>query len=93
MKLGDVSLLAGMLTGEGATGRLMREGLGGAIPSAIARNAYAEEEKERAKRESAEGKEREDQEEPKAMKRGGKVSSRRRGDGIAQRGKTKGRMV
>ena len=27
------------------------------------------------------------------MKNGGKVSASRRGDGIAQRGKTKGRMV
>ena len=30
---------------------------------------------------------------PKAMKKGGKVSASNRGDGIAKRGKTKGRMV
>jgi hypothetical protein len=30
---------------------------------------------------------------PKAMKKGGKVSASSRGDGIAKRGKTKGRMV
>ena len=30
---------------------------------------------------------------PFGMKKGGKVSSNRRGDGIAQRGKTRGRMV
>ncbi len=30
---------------------------------------------------------------PFGMKKGGKVSTARRGDGIAQRGKTRGRMV
>ena len=30
---------------------------------------------------------------PFGMKKGGKVSTARRGDGIAQRGKTRGRMI
>ena len=68
MKLGDVSPLAGMLTGEGAMGKLMAQGFGGIIPSAIARQAQkdaAEEERQRAVAESAQG---------KGMKKGGVVA-------------------
>lgn len=89
LKAGDLSLLAGMATGEGLTGKLMRQGFGGMIPSYIAKNAY-EEEQERKKAEAG------GVAPPSApaMKKGGKVSSAsKRADGCAQRGKTKGRMV
>jgi len=87
LKLGDVSPLAGMLTGEGAMGKLIGKGFGGILPAAIARSAQrdaAEEERQKAIAASAQG---------QGMKKGGKVSASRRADGIAQRGKTKGRMV
>ena len=85
LKLGDVSPLAGMMTGEGLTGKLMRQGFGGMIPAAIARNMYDDEEEK--KRKTAGG---------TPMKKGGKVkssSASKRGDGIAKRGKTRGKMV
>ena len=85
LKLGDVSPLAGMMTGEGLTGKLMRQGFGGMIPAAIARNMYDGEEEK--KRKMAGG---------TPMKKGGKVkssSASKRGDGIAKRGKTRGKMV
>jgi len=82
IKAGDVSPLAGMMTGEGLTGDLMRQGLGGAIPSAIARDAYAEKEDEKRRKQAA------------GMKKGGKVSSASsRADGCAVKGKTRGKMV
>ena len=84
MKLNDVSPLAGMVTGEGALGDLMRQGFGGAIPAAIARDAYDEKKKQQGMAPTS------------AMKKGGKVkasSASKRADGIAQRGKTRGRMV
>lgn len=92
MKFSDFSPLAGMMTGEGAMGKLIGKGFGGILPAAIARSAQrdaarsaAEEEREKAMLASAEG---------KPMKKGGKVSSASsRADGCAQRGKTKGRMV
>lgn len=81
LKLGDVSPMAGMMTGEGLTGDLMRQGLGGAIPSTIARDAYAEKEEKRKKQAAG-------------MKKGGKVSSASsRADGCAVKGKTRGKMV
>ena len=87
MKLGDVSPLAGMVTGEGAMGKLMGKGFGGILPAAIARRAQkdaAEEERQAAIAASAQG---------QPMKKGGKVSASSRADGCAQRGKTKGRMI
>ena len=87
MKFADVSPLAGMLTGEGAMGKLMAKGFGGLLPAAIARQAQkdaAEEERQRAIAASAQG---------QPMKKGGKVSASRRGDGIAKRGKTKGSVI
>jgi hypothetical protein len=82
IKAGDVSPLAGMMTGEGLTGDLMRQGLGGAIPTAIARDAYAEKEDEKRRKQAA------------GMKKGGKVSSASsRADGCATKGKTRGKMV
>jgi len=92
MKLGDFSPLAGMLTGEGATGKLIAQGFGGMIPAAIARSAQrdiAEEEKQKAiELAMAAG----NNQQP--MKKGGMVgSASKRADGMAQRGKTRGKMV
>jgi hypothetical protein len=86
LKLGDVSPLAGMLTGEGAMGKLIGKGFGGILPAAIARSAQkdaAEEERQKAIAASAQG---------QGMKKGGMTASQR-ADGCAQRGKTKGKMV
>ena len=84
IKAGDVSPLAGMMTGEGLTGDLMRQGLGGAIPSAIARDAYSGKEEEKRKKEAS----------GMPMKKGGKVSSASsRADGCCAKGKTRGKMV
>jgi hypothetical protein len=86
LKLGDVSPLAGMLTGEGAMGKLIGKGFGGILPAAIARSAQkdaAEEERQKAIAASAQG---------QGMKKGGMTASKR-ADGCAQRGKTKGKMV
>jgi hypothetical protein len=90
MKLGDFSPLAGMATGEGLMGKLMRKGFGGAIPSAIARDAHASKERERQAGAAPTG------EAPTAaMRKGGvvKASASRRADGCAQRGKTRGKVV
>lgn len=89
MKIGDVSLLAGLATGKGMLGKAMRQGFGGMIPQAIAKGAYEDEmEKQRLAQAmpmpapiSATG-----------MKKGGMTASAR-ADGIAQRGKTRGKMV
>ena len=82
IKIGDVSPLAGMLTGKGMTGELMRQGFGGMIPSAIAKDAYSDEEEKLKKQPGA------------PMKKGGKVSSASsRADGIATKGKTRGTMI
>ena len=88
IKLGDVSPLAGMVTGSGKLGELMQQGLGGLIPMQIARNAAESEEEKRRK--AMQG--------GAPMKKGGKVkakasSASKRADGIAQRGKTRGRFV
>jgi hypothetical protein len=80
MKLGDISPAAGIATGEGMIGKLAGKGGLGLLPAAIARNA--QEDEEERKRRAAGG-----------MKKGGAVSASRRADGIAQRGKTRGKMV
>ena len=91
MKLSDFSPLAGMLTGEGATGKLIAQGFGGMIPAAIAKSAQrdiAEEEKQKAiQLAMAIG------DNQKPMKKGGSVSASKRADGCAQRGKTRGKMI
>jgi hypothetical protein len=91
MKLSDFSPLAGMLTGEGATGKLIAQGFGGMIPAAIAKSAQrdiAEEEKQKAiQLAMAIG------DNQKPMKKGGSVSAPKRADGCAQRGKTRGKMI
>lgn len=81
MKLGDISPVAGVMTGEGMMGKLAGAGGMGLLPAAIARDAQKEDEEKR-KRQSAGGAA------PVAtMKKGGSASSR--ADGIAQRGKTR----
>jgi len=82
IQIGDVSPLAGMMTGKGMTGELIRGGFGGMIPQAIAKDAYSDEEEKRKKQSGA------------SMKKGGKVSSASsRADGCAVKGKTKGRII
>lgn len=81
LKLGDISPLAGAVTGDGLLGDAMRQGFGGFIPYAVANEAHDNREEKRKKE--------------LGMKKGGAVKSgaSKRGDGIAQRGKTRGRMV
>ena len=85
MKLGDISPIAGIATGEGMIGKLAGKGGLGLLPAAIARNA--QEDEEERKRRAAGGAP------TTSMKKGGAVSASRRADGIAQRGKTRGKMV
>jgi hypothetical protein len=99
-KLGDVSPLAGMMTGEGLTGKLMRQGLGGMIPAMIAKDAYKDREEERRKAEAAgvsnAAAPSTGMAPASAMKKGGAVkasSASKRADGCAQRGKTRGKML
>jgi hypothetical protein len=83
IQIGDISPLAGMMTGKGMTGELMRQGLGGMIPQAIAKDAYSDEEEEKRKKQMG-----------ASMKKGGKVSSASsRADGCAVKGKTRGTMI
>lgn len=98
MKLSDVSPLAAMLTGEGGLGKLISQGVGGAIPAMIARQARKsdEEEEEEKKRRG----EMQVPEEGTGMKKGGVtkmkkggMTASKRADGCAQRGKTRGKMV
>jgi hypothetical protein len=85
--LGTLSPLYGMATGEGAFGNAL-----GVLP-AIAKDMRDDKEKEKEKARLAgmppppPG--------PSGMKKGGKVmsSASKRADGIAQRGKTRGKMV
>jgi hypothetical protein len=86
MKFEDFSPLAGIMSGKGMMGELARSGAMGFAPAAISRDAYKNAEEERQRQEAASGE--------KKMKKGGKVSSAsKRADGIAIRGKTKGRIV
>ena len=85
MKAGDISPIAGIATGEGMIGKLAGKGGLGLLPAAIARNAQ-EEEEERKKQMGVVPT-------STSMKKGGVVSASRRADGIAQRGKTRGKMV
>jgi hypothetical protein len=75
MKLGDISPIAGIATGEGMIGKLAGKGGLGLLPAAIARNA--QEDEEERKKKAAGG-----------MKKGGMTASKR-ADGIAIRGKTR----
>ena len=82
--LGNLSPAYGMMTGQGAFGQMADSGLGGVLPSMMADQ----------RRKKKDGTEMTQQEASPAMKKGGKVSSAsKRADGIARRGKTKGRIV
>ena len=82
IEIGDVSPLAGMISGKGLMGELAAKGGMGLLPAGIARNAQSDDEEKRKKQTGA------------AMKKGGKVSSASsRADGIATKGKTRGTMI
>lgn len=92
LKMEDISPLAAMISGKGGMGKAMRQGFGGIAPMMIARSGYENEEEERRAQEQAAA----EQAAAQGMKKGGKVkmsSASKRADGIAQRGKTKGKMV
>ncbi len=92
IKFEDLSPVAGIMSGKGLMGDIARSGMMGLAPAAISRNAYDQAEEERVAREAAAAAAREAGAKP--MKKGGKVSSAsKRADGIAQRGKTRGRIV
>jgi hypothetical protein len=96
LKLHDVSPLAAMVTGKGGMGKLISQGVGGMIPAMIARDAQRQDAEQAAAAERAAsvgnvgsagnvGT-------VTKMKKGG-MSASKRADGIAQRGKTRGRLV
>ena len=90
LKMHDISPLAAMISGKGGMGKAMRQGFGGIAPMMIARSGYENEEEERRAQEQAAA----EQAAAQGMKKGGKVSSAsKRADGIATKGKTRGRMV
>jgi hypothetical protein len=83
IEIGDVSPLAGMISGKGLMGELAAKGGLGLLPAGIARDAQSNDE-ERRKKQTAGA----------PMKKGGKVSSAsKRADGIATKGKTRGTMI
>ena len=99
IKLGDISPLAGAISGKGMFGRglskLADSGMGMLIPM-----SYLAQSQRDKRRRRADGTLEDEQ--PTGMKKGGKVkakkmakggSASKRGDGIAQRGKTKGSFV
>lgn len=94
IRIHDVSPLSAMMTGRGAMGKLMAQGVGGVLPAAVARDAVKRRAEEQAAAKAASvgnvgsvG----SAAAPRAMKNGGSASSR--ADGCAVRGKTKGKMV
>jgi hypothetical protein len=101
IKLGDVSPLAGIISGEGLMGTLGRSGAFGLLgklatpdPEKDARTAKELAAKEAAAKSGATGMKRGGKVsacKPTKMAKGGSVSSR--ADGCAQRGKTRGKMV
>jgi hypothetical protein len=89
IEIGDVSPLAGMISGKGLMGELAAKGAMGLLPRAIAKDAYADEEEKRKKAAGASS-----APATATMKKGGKVSSAsKRADGIATKGKTRGTMI
>ena len=105
--LGDISPIAGIFTGKGMLGKLASSGGMGILPSLVARDAQKQRAEE-AEADRIAGEEKQKQAAMLAraltpatpatpatqMKKGGKVTSSasKRGDGIAQRGKTRGKM-
>ena len=100
LKFHDISPVAAMISGKGGMGKAMRQGFGGIAPMMIARSGYENEEEERRAQEQAAAEKAAAQ---GGMRKGGKVkkmakggsvgSASKRADGIAQRGKTRGKMV
>jgi hypothetical protein len=89
LKLGDISPLAGVVTGKGAFGNLANSGALG-LGAALLTNK----DKGQEVAEAAAIKKAEIAKKLAGMKKGGKVSSAsKRADGCANKGKTKGRMV
>lgn len=87
IKFEDVSPLAAMMTGKGAMGKLISQGVGGAIPAMIARNAQRQNEEEAAAAEKA-----------TSVGNVGTVTKMKKGgvtraDGCITKGHTRGRMV
>jgi hypothetical protein len=86
--LGSLSPLYGIATGQGLIGKLADSGMLGLGPAMIGSN----------RRKKADGTEVTPQEEAAGMKKGGKVRKYAKGgyvkaaDGIAKKGKTRGRM-
>jgi hypothetical protein len=92
LKLGDISPLAGVITGKGAFGNLAGSGALGLVPALVADKAQ---DKSAAKLALAEEAAKKDEavaalKKATGMKKGGSVSSAsRRADGCAIRGKTR----
>ena len=108
MKLGDISPVAGLLSGKGMFGKLAESGLGGVIPTILAQKRRdKEKDAEDKKREEELAKGKVDTTKPQPImgaKKGGSVkkmasggsvksSASKRADGCAVKGKTKGRMI
>jgi hypothetical protein len=87
--LGSLSPAYGMMTGQGAFGKMADSGLGGIVPTMLS--------EERRKKKDGTPMTKEEEmatQNPQAMKKGGKVSSAsKRADGCAVRGKTRGKIV
>jgi hypothetical protein len=96
LKLGDISPLAGVISGKGVFGNLANSGALGGAAALISNNGDDEAKKALAEEEL---KNEEMQKQMRArrmlgMKKGGSVSSAsKRADGCATKGKTKGRFV
>ena len=94
LKMHDISPVAAMISGKGGMGKAMRQGFGGIAPMMIARSGYKDEEEEKRRMEEQAAAEQAAAQ--SGMKKGGKVkmsSASKRADGIATKGKTKGRIV
>jgi hypothetical protein len=97
LKLGDISPIAGILTGEGAIGKIAGEGMLGLGPQMIASQAQdsdKERDRRRALERSMAGKQTDGTTTAiRTMKKGGMVKSKssasKRADGCCVRGKTR----
>lgn len=85
IKIEDVSPMAAMMTGKGAMGKLMAQGVGGMIPAAIARDAQRQAAAEAEAKAASVG----NVGSVSKMKKGGVT----RADGCITKGHTRGRMV